>query len=57
VGVVRMDNQILTGGPWLLVGPTDNLRQDFSRVLGGMTTAPVRQELENMKPSSPPNNC
>jgi hypothetical protein len=25
-----MDNQLLNGRSWLLVAPTDNLRQDFS---------------------------
>jgi hypothetical protein len=52
-----MDNQLLTGRSSLLVAPTDNLRQDFSRVGGGVKTPPLRQELDDMKPSRPPNNC
>jgi hypothetical protein len=39
--VLRMDNQPLTGRFWLLVAPKDNLRQDFSSVVGGVKTSPT----------------
>jgi hypothetical protein len=56
VCVVRMDNQFLTDRSWPLVAPTDNLREDFSRGVGGVKTSTLGQDLDDKKPSSPSNN-
>jgi hypothetical protein len=48
--VVRMGNQLLTGCTWLLVEATDNLRQDFSRVIGCIKTPPFRRGLTGWNP-------
>jgi hypothetical protein len=51
--VVEMDNQLLTGRSWLFVAPTDNLRQDFSSVVGGVKAPGLRKEPDDMKPRRP----